>query len=263
MVKDYYKVLGLSRGASKDEMKKAYRELSKKHHPDRNKGDKASEEKFKEINEAYSALTKTPNRGSINGEDIFSNMGFDFFNMNQARRQTRPNRHTQIKGRDIKFVKDVPLVHFITGGKISFGLVITDLCVDCNGTGNIEWKTCPSCNGQGARTESGRRGNMIFSQTVNCNVCRGLGEVGVKKCDGCGGDGKKDVKRSFTIHIPKNSKDGYVDKQLENGFTGRNGGPNGDLYIKARMKLPKIGDLTEEQINLLKEISCDKESLEF
>jgi len=261
MVKDYYKILGLDRSASKEEIKKAYRKLSKKYHPDMNNGDKVLEEKFKEVNEAYSALAKPTNQG-IDGEAMFSRMGFDFFNKMHGR-YNKPDRNAPVKGNDMKFVKDVPMVYFIIGGEVSFDLVITDLCNSCSGTGNSEWKICPNCNGAGSRTESGRRGNMMFSQTVNCNACRGLGEVGVKKCNVCDGSGKKDIKRNFIVHIPKNSRDGFIDKQLNKGFTGRNGGENGNLYIKIRMELPNVDDLTEEQINLLKEISCNKESLEF
>ena len=257
--KDYYKILGVSQGASPEELKKAFRNLSKKYHPDLNK-DPDAEEKFKEINEAYSALSnKKPADASV--EDLFKN----FFggNANPFRRGPgvrKPNRKAPVRGNDLKFVKDMPMFYFIAGGQVDFDLVFNDVCLGCNGTGSGDWKECPNCNGEGVFVQSMREGNTFFTRTETCNACRGIGEVGVEKCTDCSGKGVIETRKVIKLNIPKGATDGYVEKQPGQGVSGRNGGPNGDLYIKYRMVLPKIGDLTEEQIEFLKEISCGKEN---
>jgi len=260
-MKDYFSTLGVQRGASQEEIKKAFRSLSKKYHPDLNKDNPEAEEKFKEINEAYTALTK---KNFDLSDDPMENLFRSFFGGEEVRfgsRMRSQNRNTPQRGRDLKFVKDVPLIYFITGGTISFTLTFTDLCTQCNGTGYTEWKTCTDCNGAGSVTRTNRQGNYFFSQTTNCHVCKGLGEIGVKKCEACT-NGMIKKEKDVIVDIPEGCKDGLVQLYRNEGCTGRNGGPNGDLHVKFKMVLPDVKKLTEEQINLLKEILCDKESME-
>jgi molecular chaperone DnaJ len=260
--KDYYKILGVPRNASKEDIKKAFRALSKKYHPDLNK-DPDAEDKFKEINEAYSALTNNKL-----GDDPMENLFKNFFGGNSHPFGGRPNvrkpdRNAPVRGRDIKLVRDVPLFFFIAGGQISFEFAFSDLCPDCSGTGNSEWKACPNCKGEGIFIHSTREGNTFFTRTDTCSACRGLGEVGTEKCKSCDGQGAVEVSKEITLNIPKGAKDGHVEKQPGQGMTGRNGGPKGDLYIKYRMVMPNADELTEEQIEFLKEISCGSENMAF
>lgn len=265
--KDYYKVLGVDRDASQDEIKKAFRNLSKKYHPDKNPGDLIAEEKFKEMNEAYSVLSDPRKRRGYDrplSNDPFENLTRTFFGgrgMRFAAERRRPDRNAPKRGKDLKFVKDIPLYYFIVGGEITFELVFNDLCGKCGSTGNSEWKECPNCNGDGVFVNSSQEGNSFFTRTEPCHACRGLGEVGVVKCKNCGGRGTIEVKKEITLHVPKGAPDGYIEVQQGEGAAGINGGAKGNLFVKYRMVLPDIDDMTEEQIEMLKEISCDKENM--
>jgi len=260
--KDHYQTLGVDRNASKADIKSAYRKLAQKYHPDRNPDNKQAEEKFKDVAEAYSVLSDDKKRRMYDRpQDPFSAMGFDFFGGRPGPRTRRPDRHAPTRGRDLKFVKDIPMYYFITGGEMVFDLVFNDICGKCNGTGNSEWKECPNCNGEGVLIQSSQDGNTFFTRTEACSACRGLGELGVEKCDECKGTGSIETKKEITLNIPKGISDGYVERQPGEGTTGRNKGPKGDLFVKYRMILPKEEDLTEEQIKMLKEISCGKESM--
>jgi len=259
--KDYYNVLGVERDASSGEIKKAFRRLSKKYHPDLNPDNKESEEKFKEINEAYSILSNQKKRNNYDNplsDDPFENLTRSFFggqNSPFSRMWRSANAKRPVKGPDLKFLKDVPLVDFIAGGKIGFDITYNDLCKGCNGTGNSEWKTCPNCGGDGALIQTNRNGRVFFQQTTVCSACRGLGEVGTSKCDACKGKCHITVEKNISTKIPKGVGDGFVIIEQGEGASGKNGGPNGDLLIKLRMVLPKKEDLTEEQLAVLKEIS--------
>jgi len=259
--KNHYQTLGVDQDASEGDIKKAYRKLARKYHPDHNQGDKAAEERFKEVAEAYSVLSDAKKRRLYDSPaDPFSAMGFNFFGGRQSHRSRRPDRSMPTRGQDLKFVKDIPLYYFIAGGKVVFDLVFNDMCVECNGTGSSEWKECTDCNGEGIRVHSSRQGNTFFTRTDTCQACRGLGELGIEKCTGCDGKGLVETKKEITLHIPKGSSDGYVERQPAQGATGRNNGPKGDLLVKYRMILPRIDDLTEEQMEMLKDILCDKEN---
>jgi len=123
------------------------------------------------------------------------------------------------------------------------------------GTGNSEWKTCPNCNGDGSITKTSQNGGVFFQQTTACSACRGLGEVGTSKCGSCEGKGHTVVEKNVSAEIPEGSKDGDVIVRSGEGCTGKNGGVNGNILIKLGMVLPKKEDLTEEQLEILKEIS--------
>lgn len=259
--KDYYDILEVDRSASQEDIKKAFRRLSKKFHPDMNPNDTSAEEKFKEINEAYSTLSDEKKRRNYDNplsDDPFENLTRSFFGGrdNPFVRVRRPtNSKRPMRGPDLKYVKDVPLADFIIGGKLEFDVTYNDLCKECNGSGNKEWKRCPNCDGAGSITQTSQNGGVFFQQTTTCQACRGLGEIGTDKCEACKGEAHIKVEKNISIEIPEGSKDGNVLVMPEEGCTGRNGGPNGNVLIKLRMVLPKKEDLTEEQINLLKELS--------
>jgi len=261
MPKDYYKTLGVAEDASKEDIKKAFRKLSMKYHPDRNQGDKNAEEKFKEINEAYTVLSDTNKRKQYDspfGEDSFEDLTRSFFggrspftnvNIRRPRNTKRP-----MKGPVLKYVKDVPFVYFIVGGKVGFDISFPNLCEKCNGTRCSEWKPCTNCNGTGVIVHTEQNGNTFFRQSMACNVCRGMGELGIKDCDACNGKGYIGVEKHVEFDVPKDVRDGHIVTLFEMGRVGSYGGPNGDILVKLRMKMPKEEDLTEEQINVLKEI---------
>lgn len=255
--KDHYKTLGVKRDSSDDEIKKTYRKLAQKYHPDKNPGNKEAEERFKEIAEAYSILSDIKKRRGYDTaeNDPFSAMGFNFFGGAHGPRPRRHDRNAPSRGKDLKLIRDVPLYYFVTGGEIQFNVVFNDMCGKCNGTGNSEWKECPNCDGQGVQVRQSREGNVFFTRTDPCHACRGLGELGVEKCTRCGGQGVVETNKEILLHIPKGSTDGCVERQVGSGATGRNNGPKGDLFVKYRMILPNVNDLTEEQLEMLKEIS--------
>lgn len=257
--KNYYKILGLKPGASEEEIKKAFRRLSKKYHPDINKSPDA-EDKFKEINEAYRALTNNKL-----GDDPLENLFKNFFGGSGPFKGNvrKPSRKTPSKGNDIKLVKQIPLYYFVAGGKIEFNLKVTDRCKDCAGTGYVEWEECSDCAGQGVFVHSERNGNAFFSRTEACKTCRGLGEVGTEKCSVCEGKASVEIEKEITLNIPKGVSDGYIEVQPGEGGVGINGAPDGDLAVKYKMILPEADKLTEEQLKFLEEISCGKENMGF
>jgi molecular chaperone DnaJ len=254
--KDYYNILGVDRQASQAEIKKAFRNLSKKYHPDVNNGD---DEKFKEINEAYTTLLDENKRRQYDNplrNDPFENLTRSFFgggNPFSGMHKQRPvnTKRPPMKGPNLKYIKNVPFVDFIVGGKTEFDISFNDLCKECSGTGNSEWKECPNCNGAGSITQSRQENNMFFQQTSACQACRGMGELGVKKCEKCEGKGYIQINKTIKTEVPNGIRDGHVVVMPGEGASGKYGGPNGDLHVKFRMLLPKEKDLTEEQIEIL------------
>lgn len=242
---NYYEILGVSEEASQEEIKKAYRKLAVKHHPD--KGEEASDEKIKEINEAYDVLSNTEKRkqydmerqGSPFGQSIFDDI---FKNMHARRRD--PN--APMRGRDIKHLLKLPIRFFIFGGDYSFEIQYPDTCNSCGGTGAAERKTCPQCNGSGQQTHKQQDGNNVFIRTVPCGSCSGRGFIPVKKCPDCDG-GQIHIDKEVTISLDKDTPPGQVISKQGEGLSGKNGGPPGDLYVKVYFELPREKDLTPEQ----------------
>lgn len=257
MGKDYYNILGVDRTASKEVIKKAYRKLSMKYHPDKNPDDKESEEKFKEINEAYSTLSDTDKRKQYDNPNSFMGGMADFFGHHSpfGFRQQRQNIKRPMRGPDLKYVLDIPFVDFIVGTKTEFDISYRDLCKKCNGTGNSDTKICSNCDGNGQIIHSHQDGNTFIQRSSTCAVCRGTGEIGIEKCDDCEGKGYVTIDKNVKIKIPKGLRDEHIIGVPGAGLSGKYGAPNGDIHVKLRMKMPKEGDLTEEQIKVLKEIS--------
>lgn len=249
--KNYYDVLGVPEDASKDIIKKEYRKLAVKYHPD--KGISDSDERMKEINEAYTVLSNDDKRSRYDMERKYGSMegtagGFhDVFNdiFGGMRRQRRdPN--APMRGQDINYLLELPLRFFIFGGDYSFKLKYRDMCKACSGTGAEEKDTCGSCGGSGQQTHRQQQGNNVFINTVPCASCGGRGFTVKKKCEVCE-DGGVIVEKEVTVWIPKNIRDGHIIKQTGQGFSGKNNGPSGDLYIKIDMILPSEDLMTDEQ----------------
>ena len=255
MSKNYYEILGIGKNASAEEIKKAFRELSKQHHPDKG-GD---EEKFKEINEAYSVLSDPDKRADYDNpmrnmgnpfEDMFSRFGgFGPRNMHR-----RPDPNAPKRGRHIQMEYEAPLHIFILGGKVKVSFSFNDVCKACNGKGAEEFDKCTHCNGVGSITEVQSGRGMHIQNTRPCPTCLGRGGTPKEACGECSGSGRTKVDREVVLPIPRGFRDGQPAGAAGQGGSGINGGPPGDLIVKLNMRYPNPDELTDEQKKVLEEI---------
>ncbi|WP_146548248.1 molecular chaperone DnaJ [Rummeliibacillus suwonensis] len=264
--RDYYEILGLEKTASKDEIKKAYRKLSKKYHPDLNK-EPGAEEKFKEIAEAYEVLSddqkrarydqfghQDPNQGfggfsgfgSTEGfggfEDIFSS----FFGGGS---RTRRDPNAPRKGDDLQYRMTISFEEAVFGKEKEIEIPREETCDTCHGTGakpGTSKETCSYCNGTGQISETV---NTPFGQIVNrrtCSHCQGTGQMIKEKCSTCHGTGTVKKRKKIKVNIPAGVDDGQQLRVSGQGEAGVNGGPAGDLYIvfhvRASDKFERDGD---------------------
>jgi molecular chaperone DnaJ len=246
--KDYYDVLGVDKGASKEEIKKAYKKLAKKYHPDLNKEDDAAE-KFKEINEAAAILGDDQKRqhydqfgtadfsgmggGGFDFSD-FANFGFDFgdifdsfFGGGFGRRRGARAVH----GDNLRFDMEITLEEAASGTKKTVIIPRHEACEKCKGLGGTDSKKCPECNGEGAIRQTQRTPFGIFSTTRTCRKCNGDGEIVKNICEHCDGIGKVKKDRKLEIEIPAGVEDGTRLRVAGEGEAGDRGGPSGDLYV--------------------------------
>jgi len=257
--KDYYKALGVSKGASAEEIKKAYRKLARKYHPDANKGDAASEERFKEISEAYNVLSDSKRRaeydearslfgagarvpggaGGFDLGDIFGSSGSGgglgdllggmFGRGSRTTTQARPRR-----GADVETEASLSFSDAIDGATVSLRLTDEGPCKMCRGTGakaGTVPKVCPTCQGTGQSSRD--LGSFAFSEP--CATCRGRGLVVDDPCTTCGGSGRALSARTIQARIPAGVADGQRIKLKGKGAPGERGGPPGDLYVRVHV----------------------------
>lgn len=244
-MKDYYKTLGVANDASQDEIKKAFRKLALKYHPDHNPDNKISEDKFKEINEAYSCLSDPQKRanydryGSSEGpsasgfgfaagtpfSDIFGDIFDDFFGGFNRGSKTRP-----IKGDDLRYDLEITLEEAAFGVEKSIKVPRWQTCEVCGGNGSepgTHPETCQECKGSGnIRFQQG-----FFSVSRTCSRCQGTGSIISKPCQQCKGNGKIKVHRQLSVKVPAGVDTGSRLKLKGEGDTGIYGGPPGDLYV--------------------------------
>lgn len=247
--RDYYEVLGLQKGASQEEIRKAYRQLAKKYHPDINK-EPGAEEKFKEINEAYDTLSDEQKRarydqfgpddptGGFNGGGGFSGgFGFggfdDIINSFFGGGGRRSGNETR-QGADVEKQMNITFEEAVFGCKKKIRLSVDEECIQCGGTGAAsknDIKTCSKCGGKGRVFI--RQQTIFGSSTVqtNCPDCNGKGKIVTKKCETCGGKGRVRKTKDVEVTIPAGIQTGMTLRMEGYGETGYNGGPNGDLYI--------------------------------
>ena len=263
MSKDYYEVLGVDRNADDATIKKAYRKLAMKYHPDRNPDNKEAEEKFKELGEAYEVLSNADKRAAYDrmGHDAFKNGGMggaggpggfggfsdpmDIFAQmfgggfggfggfgRQQRRQADPRQ----PGSDLRFDLELTLEEAFAGCDKQLNIERLVPCETCNATGSKDgsagFKTCPTCQGTGVVT----RQNGFFVQQSTCPTCHGQGQTITNPCPKCRGEGRVHKDVSITMHIPAGVDNGVKLRSTGNGDAGLHGGNTGDLYVFIEVK---------------------------
>jgi molecular chaperone DnaJ len=246
--RDYYQVLDVQRTATEAEIKKAYRRLAMKFHPDRNPGDKTAEESFKEAKEAYEVLTDAqkrgiydqhghagldPQRGGGAGADAFGDMFGDIFGdiFGGARR----GRSQVFRGADLRYDLELSLEQAVFGDSVNIEFTTLGECEKCSGTGaapGSKTTTCETCGGQGQVHM--RQGPFAVQQT--CPRCKGRGKIISQPCDPCLGQGRVRRKKTLSVKVPAGVDTGDRIRLTGEGEAGRSGGPTGDLYVEVRVK---------------------------
>ena len=258
--RDFYEILGVPKNATDDEIKKSYRKMAMKYHPDRNQGDATAEVKFKEAKEAYEMLSDAekraaydqfghagvdPNmRGGPGGSAGFGGFGESFGDIfgdifGQTRRQQGAGGKQVFRGNDLSYAMDVTLEEAAMGKESQIRIPSFEECTTCSGTGakpGTSVKTCGTCQGQGVVQM--RQG--FFSVQQNCPHCRGSGKIISDPCSPCHGQGKIKRQKTLEISIPAGIDDGMRIRSTGNGEPGTNGGPPGDLYIEIRLQKHEV-----------------------
>jgi molecular chaperone DnaJ len=253
---DYYKVLGVDKKASQDDIKKAYRKLARQYHPDRNPGDPKAEERFKQISEAHDVLGDPEKRrkydrgGSVfaggnpfggpgggAGADPggFSDILSDLFGSAAGRfgggARTKPQAE---KGRDLETEVSISFAQAVSGAQVPVAVATHQPCPTCRGTGaepGTEPIVCPVCQGRGVESQ----GQGLFSITRPCSRCNGAGTVIERPCHTCHGDGRQRELKRYKVNIPAGVKEGSRIRLAGKGEAGMRGGPSGDLYVITRV----------------------------
>ncbi len=289
--RDYYEVLGVSKGTSKDEIKKAYRKLAMKYHPDKNPGDKTAEEKFKEVAEAYSILSDDQKRqkydrfghaaenmgGGFSGGDPFG-FGGGGIDISDALRQfmeqgfggfgdifgagstsSRGHRRgTRKKGGDLQIRLKLDLEEIATGTQKKIKVNKKISCATCNATGAAKYSktvTCPTCKGSG---EVRQVSNALFGQFVNistCPKCKGEGQIIENPCGTCAGEGRVNGTKTIEINVPAGVKTGNYIPLNGEGHAGLRGGPAGDLIVHIEEKPHKLFERRGDDVIMVLPIS--------
>lgn len=273
--RDYYEILGISKTASADEIKKAYRKLAMKYHPDKNPGNKEAEDKFKEACEAYEVLSETDKRARYDQyghegvkfgsggfsyenfshagdfEDIFSSLFGNIFG-GGGQQRGRGQNHVE-RGRDLKVNVNIKLEDAFAGKETEIALTRLETCEKCTGSGaspGSKPKTCPRCKGSGTmRYQQG-----FFSINTTCDVCQGQGQVIESPCSTCSGRGRVNKRSQVKVRIPAGVDNETRVRVSNEGEVGPNNGPRGDLYIDISVKDHDVFERQDEdlvtQVNL-------------
>lgn len=274
--KDYYKILGISKEASQEEIKKAFRQLARKYHPDVNPGNKEAEEKFKEINEAFQVLSNPEKKQQydkygrsafsqedlmgfrsqgFNFEDLFSDFGFgDIFDIFNHRRSSKDYEDYE-EGADLRYDLEITLEEAFFGVKKTIEIPYNEICKKCNGLGAEEknFKECSKCRGAGEIRIVRRQGFTQFISVTSCDKCRGRGKIATKYCELCKGKGEIEKTQKIEIKIPKGINSGQYLRIEGKGELGKNA-PPGDLYIVIHIKKHPLFKREEENLFLDKKI---------
>jgi molecular chaperone DnaJ len=245
MARDFYEILGVGRGASPEEVKKAYRKLAREYHPDRNPGDDAAEERFKEVQQAYDTLSDPDKRREYDSGGRFAGFGGaggpaggfasdigDIFSTMFGRRGGPGPQ--QVRGRDLETEVRLSFDQAMNGSEVAVTVPKQATCKTCSGTGakpGTAPTICPRCNGRGIDSES----QGFFSISQPCPRCGGSGEVIEDPCPTCGGSGLTQQRKRYRVRIPAGVHDGTRIRVAGKGEDGPRGAPPGDLYVVTRV----------------------------
>ncbi|MEL7069366.1 MAG: molecular chaperone DnaJ [Cyanobacteria bacterium J06581_3] len=255
MARDYYETLGVSRNAEQDEIKRAYRKLARKYHPDVNK-DEGAEETFKEVSKAYEVLSEPEIRARYDrfgeagvggaasagggGFQDFQDMGgfadiFEsFFNGFPGQQGGQQRRRGPMRGDDLRLNLKLDFKEAVFGGEKEIRISHLETCTTCSGSGakpGTRPRTCSTCSGAGQVRRATRTPFGIFNQVSTCPTCNGSGEVVEDRCESCGGSGQKQTNKKLKITVPAGVENGTRLRVSGEGDAGKRNGPSGDLYV--------------------------------
>jgi len=264
--RDYYEVLGVNKSASADQIKSAYRKLAVKYHPDKNKGDKGAEEKFKEASEAYHVLSNSERKQNYDnfGHAAFENGGggrggfgnFDFSNhfsdifedfFGEGFGSSRRSRRSNNRGSDLRYDLSISLEEAFSGKKQDIKFSTSEKCDNCSGSGSkpgYDASTCSMCGGNGqVRSNQG-----FFTVQQTCPQCAGAGEEITYPCASCNGQGKKQASKRLSVTIPKGVDDGTRIRLSGKGEAGSKGASSGDLYLFINVNSHELFKRSDENL---------------
>jgi molecular chaperone DnaJ len=279
---DYYEILSVTRDANGDEIKRAYRKMAMKYHPDRNPGDKEAEARFRQAAEAYEVLSDAEKRkrydtygheglrgtsghnfGGMEAGDIFSMFEDIFGNMGGGNaRRGGGGRNRAQRGYDLETQVAITLEEVHSGTDVEVEFTRQDICETCTGTGGkpgTEPTTCLTCGGAGQVQQTGLGG--MFRMVTACPACNGAGKVYKEKCTDCRGSGKKPKHRKLSVKVPAGIHDGQAIRVNEEGEPGANGGPRGHLHVVVRVKEHKLFSREGDHLVLQMPVSFTQASL--
>jgi molecular chaperone DnaJ len=245
VARDFYDVLGVTKKASGDEIKKAYRKLARQYHPDRNPGDEAAEERFKEVQEAYDTLSDPEKRKQYDAGGVFAGFGRgggggpgfasdlgDIFSSFFGR--GRGGAPPPVRGRDLETDVHLSFQQAMEGAQVPVTVTKAAACATCGGTGAAPGTSpivCPRCGGRGVDSQS----QGLFSISQPCPQCGGQGQIIEHPCETCGGSGLTAQRKRYRVNIPAGVRDGTRIRLAGKGEDGPRGGQPGDLYVTTRV----------------------------